>query len=125
MRRRARLRTTIMTGMTTTGMTTAPGIMKPKIMKAKITGGTLRAGMAMITGLIPNQEFINKTYAMSQLSIMTTAFPKVVFDKTKIELRMKLLQQRRDIFKEETESEDKEGDALNVFFFSVSREEPI
>lgn len=51
------------------------------------------------------------------------AKPKKLFDKTKIELRMKLLQQRRDIFKEETESEDKEGDALNVFFFSVSREE--
>lgn len=41
-------------------------------------------GQAMITGLIPNQIFINKSLAMSQLSIMRTAFPKIVFDKTKI-----------------------------------------
>ena len=41
-------------------------------------------GQAMITGLIPNQIFINKTYAMSMLSLMTTAFPKVVYDKTRV-----------------------------------------
>lgn len=41
-------------------------------------------GQAMITGLIPNQIFINKTYAMSMLSLMTTAFPKIVYDKTRV-----------------------------------------
>ena len=41
-------------------------------------------GQAMITGLIPNQIFVNKTFAMQQLSMMQTAFPKVVFDKTRI-----------------------------------------
>ena len=41
-------------------------------------------GQAMITGLIPNQIFINKMYAMSQLSLMTTAYPKVVYDKTRV-----------------------------------------
>lgn len=41
-------------------------------------------GQAMITGLIPNQIFINKIWAMSMLSIMTTAYPKVVYDKTRI-----------------------------------------
>ncbi len=41
-------------------------------------------GMAMITGLIPNQIFINKLHAMSALSMMTTAFPKYIYDKTRI-----------------------------------------
>ncbi len=41
-------------------------------------------GMAMITGLIPNQIFINKLYAMSMISLMTTAYPKVVYDKTRV-----------------------------------------
>lgn len=41
-------------------------------------------GQAMITGLIPNQIFINKIWAMSQLSLMTTAYPKIVFDKTRV-----------------------------------------
>ena len=41
-------------------------------------------GMAMITGLIPNQIFINKVWAMSMLSVMSTAYPKVLFDKTRI-----------------------------------------
>lgn len=41
-------------------------------------------GMAMITGLIPNQIFINKAFAMSMISIMTTAYPKIVYDKTRI-----------------------------------------
>ena len=41
-------------------------------------------GEAMITGLIPNQIFINKAWAMSMLSIMRTAWPKVVYDKTKV-----------------------------------------
>lgn len=41
-------------------------------------------GQAMITGLIPNQIFINKIWAMSQLSLMTTAYPKVLYDKTRV-----------------------------------------
>ena len=41
-------------------------------------------GQAMITGLIPNQIFINKAWAMSMLSIMKQAFPKVIYDRTKI-----------------------------------------
>lgn len=41
-------------------------------------------GQAMITGLIPNQIFINKAWAMSMLSLMTTAYPKVIYDKTRI-----------------------------------------
>lgn len=42
-------------------------------------------GQAMITGLIPNQIFINKMYAMTMISLMTTAYPKVVFDATRID----------------------------------------
>ena len=41
-------------------------------------------GEAMITGLIPNQLFINKALAMSMLSIMRTAWPKVVYDRTRV-----------------------------------------
>lgn len=41
-------------------------------------------GQAMITGLIPNQIFINKSWAMSMLSLMTTAYPKVLYDKTRV-----------------------------------------
>jgi len=41
-------------------------------------------GQAMITGLIPNQIFVNKAWAMSQLSIMRTAYPKYIYDKTRI-----------------------------------------
>lgn len=41
-------------------------------------------GEAMVTGLIPNQIFINKAWAMSMLSIMRTAWPKIVYDKTKV-----------------------------------------
>jgi hypothetical protein len=42
-------------------------------------------GQAMITGLIPNQIFINKLFAMSMISLMTTAYPKIVYDKTRIQ----------------------------------------
>lgn len=42
-------------------------------------------GQAMITGLIPNQIFVNKAWAMSQLSIMRTAWPKFIYDKTRID----------------------------------------
>lgn len=41
-------------------------------------------GQAMITGLIPNQKFINKMYAMVGISLMTTAFPKIIYDKNRI-----------------------------------------
>lgn len=41
-------------------------------------------GVSMLTGLVPNQDFVNKAYAMSMLSLMTTAFPKIVYDKTRV-----------------------------------------
>lgn len=41
-------------------------------------------GQAMITGLVPNQIFINKAWAMSMLSMMRTAWPKIVYDKTRV-----------------------------------------
>lgn len=41
-------------------------------------------GQAMITGLIPNQVFINKSWAMTMVSIMKSAFSKVVYDSTRI-----------------------------------------
>ena len=41
-------------------------------------------GQAMITGLIPNQIFVNKLFAMSMISLMTTAYPKVIYDKTRV-----------------------------------------
>lgn len=41
-------------------------------------------GQAMITGLIPNQIFINKVWAMSMLSIMRGAWPKIIYDKTRV-----------------------------------------
>ena len=41
-------------------------------------------GEAMMTGLIPNQIFVNKMWAMIQLSFMRSAFGKVVYDKTRI-----------------------------------------
>lgn len=41
-------------------------------------------GESMITGLIPNQIFINKAFAMSMLSIMRTAWPKVIYDSSRV-----------------------------------------
>lgn len=41
-------------------------------------------GQAAITGLIPNQIFVNKLFAMAMISLMTTAYPKIVYDKTRI-----------------------------------------
>ena len=41
-------------------------------------------GQALITGLIPNQIFVNKAYAMSMISLMSSAFPKTVYDKTRV-----------------------------------------
>jgi hypothetical protein len=41
-------------------------------------------GQAMITGLIPNQIFINKALAMAMVSMMRTAWPKTVYDKGRV-----------------------------------------
>lgn len=41
-------------------------------------------GQAAVTGLIPNQIFVNKMFAMSMISLMTTAYPKVVYDRTRV-----------------------------------------
>ena len=45
----------------------------------KVTGSY--HGQAAVTGLIPNQVFVNKMFAMTMISLMTTAYPKVVYDK--------------------------------------------
>jgi len=41
-------------------------------------------GQAVGTGLVPNQIFINKMFAMVMLNLMQTAFPKVVYNKSLI-----------------------------------------
>lgn len=41
-------------------------------------------GQAMVTGLLPNQKFINKMFALVGISLLTTAFPKYIYDRTKI-----------------------------------------
>lgn len=41
-------------------------------------------GQALITGLIPNQQFVNKTLAMAMMSMMMSAFPKTIYDKTRV-----------------------------------------
>ena len=41
-------------------------------------------GQAMMTGLIPNQIAINKTHALTQVSMMNMAFPSKIYDKTRI-----------------------------------------
>ena len=41
-------------------------------------------GQAMITGLIPNQIFINKALAMAMVSMMRTAWPKTLYDRTRV-----------------------------------------
>ena len=41
-------------------------------------------GQAMVTGLLSNQKFINKMFALVGISLLTTAFPKYVYDRTKI-----------------------------------------
>ena len=41
-------------------------------------------GQALVTVLIPNQIFVNKLFAMSMISLMTSAFPRTVYDKTRI-----------------------------------------
>ena len=44
-------------------------------------------GQAMVTGLLANQKFINKMFALVGISLLTTAFPKVVYDKNRIRRR--------------------------------------
>lgn len=41
-------------------------------------------GQAMVTGLLPNQKFINKMFALVSISLLTTAFPKIVYDRNRI-----------------------------------------
>ncbi|NCB63438.1 MAG: hypothetical protein EOM52_07455 [Clostridia bacterium] len=41
-------------------------------------------GQAAVTALIPNQVFVNKMFAMTMISLMTTAYPKVVYDQTRV-----------------------------------------
>ncbi len=41
-------------------------------------------GQACITGLIPNQIFVNKLFAMAMKSVADTAFPKILFDSSRI-----------------------------------------
>lgn len=41
-------------------------------------------GQAAVTGLIPNQVFVNKTWAMAMEQVKMNAFPKVIYDATKI-----------------------------------------
>lgn len=39
-----------------------------------------------MTSVIPNQIFINKTYAIAQMYGLQSAFPKIVFDKNKVDM---------------------------------------
>ena len=41
-------------------------------------------GHALISQLIPNQVFVNQLFAMVMRSLQTTAFPKVIYDRTRI-----------------------------------------
>ncbi len=41
-------------------------------------------GISPITGKIPNQIFVNKIYAMAQMQVQNFAFPKMLYDRTKI-----------------------------------------
>lgn len=41
-------------------------------------------GYSLVAQVIPNQVFVNQMFAMTMRSLMTTAFPKVIYDKTRI-----------------------------------------
>lgn len=41
-------------------------------------------GTAEVTGLIPNQVFVNKILALAQLGQVQTSFPKIIYDRTRI-----------------------------------------
>lgn len=42
-------------------------------------------GVSPITAAIPNQIFVNKLYAMSMISVQNTAFPKILYNRSKID----------------------------------------
>lgn len=41
-------------------------------------------GYSLVEQVIPNQVFINQMFAMTMRSLMTTAFPKIIYDKSRI-----------------------------------------
>lgn len=41
-------------------------------------------GYSLVEQVIPNQVFVNQMFAMTMRSLMTTAFPKVIYDKSRI-----------------------------------------
>ena len=41
-------------------------------------------GMSFVEAMIPSQIFLNRAFAMAMYNIMTTAFPKLLYDKNKI-----------------------------------------
>ncbi len=41
-------------------------------------------GQALVSGVIPNQIFVNKLFAMSMLSLMSLAYPKIIYDRTRV-----------------------------------------
>ncbi len=41
-------------------------------------------GRSLITSLVPNQNFINKIFAMVGVSLISSSFPKVIYDKTRL-----------------------------------------
>ena len=41
-------------------------------------------GQAMVTGLLANQKFINKMFALVGISLLTTAFPKIIYDRNRV-----------------------------------------
>lgn len=49
--------------------------------------------------------------------------PRTKFDKGKMEMRLRLLQQRREIMDESSGGEEQEADAMNIFFIAVTPEE--
>ena len=49
--------------------------------------------------------------------------PKKLFDKGLLDTQLKIFQIQRDIMSEKSAEEEKEGDAINIFFIPVTREE--
>lgn len=49
--------------------------------------------------------------------------PKKLFDKGLLDTQLKIFQIQRDIMSEKSADEEKEGDAINLFFIPVTREE--
>lgn len=39
-------------------------------------------GLSMVSGIIPNQIYLNKLYAMAMKSVKSTAFPKIVYNRS-------------------------------------------